>query len=137
MYDDYITTYSDKYSHDTAQFTFGSPDAGSRADIPMEDWEEQVFIGAMREMVKYIFERSRDDRVDDENMSLREMLAPENLENVYISNYPYSAPVVVTEYAEVPAWFTMENAELREFYWHPNPYESGEWNAAYFQPRHA
>lgn len=140
-YDDYIREKAAQaFDIEKAEFKFyqskgwtvGDPAEGVLDD----DHCNQVFEGAMNEMVSYIFDRIAEhgeDEGETPNTSL--LWDAENVEDIYISAWGLTAPIVVVDYHELPEWFGMKNAELREFYYHPNPADSGEWTAAYFQPR--
>lgn len=131
-YEDYIRERAEQ-AFDYDKVTFAVYDQLFK-EVPEaldDDLNEQLFIGTMREMVAYLFERKRKEGAEGMDMFWN----AENVEDIYISAKGLEAPTVVVEYEEKPSWFSMENADLREFYWHPRPALSGEWSAAYFQPR--
>lgn len=131
-YDDYIRERADElFDQEKTKFAFYDQDYKD-IDVLDNSLNEQIFIGAMREMVVYLYERKRE--IEDAG-SLELLFDPDNVENIYITGRGLEAPTVIVEYEETPEWFSMENAALREFYWHPKPALSGEWTAGYFQPR--
>lgn len=131
-YDEYIRKKAEQ-AFDFEKTTFGlyDKDNNEMAECLDADLNERMFIGATREMVAYLFERKRNKG----GANLDVFFDPENIENVYITARAMAAPNVVVEYEFTPEWFSMEDADLREFYWHPKPALSGDWSAAYFQPR--
>lgn len=131
-YDDYIRNRAEQaFDYDEATFALYDGDGEKQPSCLDDDLNEQMFVGAMREMIAYIFERKRDKG----GASVGMFCEPENVENIYITARGLEAPTVVVEYETLPSWYSMKNADLREFYWHPKPALSGEWSAAYFQPR--
>lgn len=132
-YEDYIREKAEQaFDIEKADFSVFDQDQEKVLGVLQEKLNEQTFKGVMCEMVAYLYER-RNELQSDGSMSL--LFDPENVENIYISARGLEAPTVIVEYDETPEWFEMENAPLREFYWHPKPALSGEWSAAYFQPR--
>lgn len=132
-YDEHIRDQAEQ-AFDQKKATFEVYDSNFNEvdEVLDEELNEQSFIGAMREMVAYIYEL----RNDVEGECSTEMLwNSENIEEIYITARGLEAPTVIVEYEKTPEWFQIQNADLREFYWHPNPAMSGEWTAAYFQPR--
>lgn len=131
-YDDYIRERADElFDQEKTKFAFYDQDY-NEIDVLDNNLNEQVFIGAMREMVAYLYERKRE--IEDAG-SLELLFDPDNVEKIYITARGLEAPTVIVEYKKTPEWFSMKNAALREFYWHPKPALSGEWTAGYFQPR--
>lgn len=132
-YDDYIREKAEKvFDQEKATFTIYDSNHDDAIETVDEGLSEQIFYGAMNEMVAYLYERRNEL---DGNASMGSLFEAENVERVYITALELAAPTIVVEYDNLPDWFEMENADLREFYWHPNPSLSGEWTAGYFQPR--
>lgn len=133
------TMYYEKYVREQAEEAFDFEkadidcvDANHNSLIESHDEElnQNLFDGAMREMIAHLHERSHEVE-GSASMSL--FLDPDNVEKIHIVSKGISAPNVIVEYGEFPDWFVRENAKLREFYWHPNPALTGIWSAAYFQ----
>jgi hypothetical protein len=133
-YEEYIRQKAEEtFDLSKAKFTLydGNSDEVEGALDP--SLNEQLFIGVMREMVAYLYEKGRN--ADVPNVSMDMIWDADNVDKIYISSHGIQAPVVIVEYKELPPWFKMENADLREFYYHPNPAMSGTWSGAYFQAR--
>lgn len=132
-YDEYIRDRAEElFNQEKAKFAVYDRDHNEVTGCLDSDLNEQLFVGAMREMVKYLYER-RNKLAGDEEMGV--LFDEENVDKIWITARGIEAPTVIVEYEETPDWYEMENADLREFYWHPKPALSGEWTAGYFQPR--
>lgn len=132
-------TYYKDYIRDKAQSTFDIENANF--NLFDQDWNEidvefdqdllaEIFKGAMCEMVKYIYERTR-----DENKSAELLFDRENVDGIYISVIGLTAPIIIVEYDKLPDWFQIEDAKNREFYWHRKPGLPGNFTSGYFQFR--
>lgn len=119
---DYIGKISD-------EFEFSMAEQSTEGEVE-KDKSERFFDAAIEEMTHYLFERFRD--LDG---WVGDYLTPENVENIYLSHYYHEPSLLVVEMDDLPDDFRLENANIREFYWHPDPGLSGETTAAYFQPR--
>lgn len=122
MTEDYIKEVSSEFEVDDAEFTTSQSED--------EEIKERFFTPAIREMTHCLFERFRD--LDG---WVGDYLTPDNVENIYVSQRAFEPALVIVEMEDLPDNFRLENADMREFYWHPNPGLSGETTAAYFQPR--
>lgn len=132
-YDDYIREQADETFHQSkAEIRVYDQDKED-VDGVLEDYlVSELFDGVMMEMVSYLYERQNEL---DRSGSMNLVFDPENVENIYVTARVLEPAKVIVEYEMLPEWFQMESAELREFYFYPNPALSGEWSAAYFQPR--
>lgn len=132
-YEDYITDRAaTAFDYEKASFTHYDVNNDEVDDSLDEPLNKQMFKGVMREMVAYLYDRRNEiDTTGDLDL----LFDAENVEKIYVTARGLETPTVVVEYDDLPDWFEMENAQLREFYWHPDPGLSGEWSAAYFQPR--
>lgn len=132
-YDDYVRDAVEQaFDYEKAEFSLYDSNQNEIEDALDEQLNKALFNGAMREMVVYLYSR-RSWLSGDGPMEL--LFNSGNIANIYVSSRSLEAPTIVVEYDEVPEWFEMEDATLREFYWYPNPARSGEWSAGYFQPR--
>jgi hypothetical protein len=131
--------YYENYIREKAQETFDIEKANF--NLYDQDWNEmdvefdqdlldEIFDGAMCEMVKYIHERTR-----DKDRSTELLFDSENVDAIHISTVGLTAPIVIVEYNELPDWFQIEDADNREFYWHRKPGLSGDLTSGYFQFR--
>jgi len=129
-YDEYIRESAEQaFDYEKAEFSLYDQDHEEMKGCLNGALNENLFIGAMFEMVTYLYEHG------DGGDSMEMLFDPDNVEVIYISAKGLEAPTVIVEYEELPDWFQMKNADLREFYWHPKPALSGELTAGYFQPR--
>lgn len=144
MVDDYIEKKSKRAFTNPANPNDAFTEKAEVRQIPFEELEEynsykgedhaieNFTMNALHEMVTFIYELRNES--DDPSGSL-DFLEYDNIDEIYITQKPFEPTVVIVEFHETPEWFSMPNAEFREFYWHPHPAHSGEWTGAYFQPR--
>jgi len=132
-YKEYIVEKAKRaFDYEIAECTLYDKDHERVEGCLDDELNEQMFNGVMREMVAYLYELRNDA---ESGASIEMLVDPDNVENIYLSARGLATPVVIVEYEDKPEWFSMRNADLREFYWFPKPALSGEWDAAYFQPR--
>lgn len=110
---------------DDVNMNYEYEEGGEHNKPAVEDLEKRFLEAALGEMYTYI--RESDDLDLD--------CSPENVSTIYVTNRPYETTTVIVEFEEVPDDFRMQNQDLREFLWWPEPAFSNQPTAAYFQYR--
>lgn len=115
-------------------YSQGSPDSTTLGTVTDEEWRDTWIEGTLREVVRFVVEASIEERNEGELRPL-EALDPDNIEQVYVNQYPWRCPFMAVELAECPSYaqiLTTTDAYIRT-----KPGLSGEWDACRFQVREA